>query len=288
MTSHNIDQQCGAARILAEARSDLQRLRTEVDLKPAQSGDVELSIAIPAYNEQARLPHTVLKTIQWCATRKLNFELILIDDGSKDQTLPLARLFEEGDSRIRSIACPHSGKGAAVRMGMLNAKGRYVLFMDADGATPLNEIPKLIAAIDAGYDVAIGSRIAGRAGGVEVKTSLHRRLIGRTFAMLVGLLAVKGIGDTQCGFKMFRREVASAIFSNQKIPGFAFDVEVLFIARQMGFSIAEIPVNWIAQPGSKVAIVRDSLRMLWDISHVRWLHRRMNADRQLVQQPEDA
>jgi hypothetical protein len=145
--------------------------------------------------------------------------------------------------------------------------------MDADGATPLSEIPKLLSALEQGFDVAIGSRVVQHPGEVEVKTKLHRRIIGRTFAFLVNVLAIEGIADTQCGFKMFRCDAAAGIFSRQKIAGFAFDVEILFLARRLALSILEIPVNWVAQPGSKVNLVADSIRMLWDISHVRWLHR---------------
>ena len=263
--------------VVEEARSSLGRLSASVELTPAPRGEVQLSIVIPAYNEQARLPRTVLETIHWCSTRKLDFELVIADDGSRDETLAIARLFEESDARIRVLACPHMGKGAAVRMGMLNAKGRFVLFMDADGATPLDELPKLLAALEQGYDVAIGSRVAQHPGEVEVKTKLHRRFIGRTFAFLVNLLAFEGIADTQCGFKMFSRDAAAVIFSRQKIVGFAFDVEVLFLARRLSLTIAEIPVNWVAQPGSKVNLVADSIRMLWDISHIRWLHRNFEA-----------
>jgi len=259
--------------VLEETRCILGRLSESVELKPPPQGGIELSIVIPAYNEQARLPRTVLETIRWCTVRNLDFELIIADDGSLDETMALARLFEESDVRIRALACPHMGKGAAVRMGMLNAKGRYALFMDADGATPLNEIPKLLAAVAEGQDVAIGSRVLQHPGEVEVKTALHRRFIGRSFAFFVNLFAVEGIGDTQCGFKMFRREAAAAIFSRQKTVGFAFDVEILYIARRLSMSISEIPVNWVAQPGSKVNLITDSIEMLWDISHVRWLHR---------------
>src|ERR1019366_2295697 len=156
--------------VIEETRSSLGQLRAAVDLKPVLRKEIQLSIVIPAYNEQARLPRTVLETLQWCTSRNLDFELILTDDGSRDETLTLARLFEERDIRIRTLACPHMGKGAAVRMGMLNAKGRFVLFMDADGATPLDEIPKLLAAIEEGHDVAIGSRVIQSPGEVEVKT----------------------------------------------------------------------------------------------------------------------
>jgi dolichyl-phosphate beta-glucosyltransferase len=258
--------------VLETTRASLDELATEVTLKPARRG-VQLSIVIPAYNEQARLPRTVLETMHWCSSRHLDFEVIIADDGSRDETLALGRLFEESDVRIRTIACPHMGKGAAVRMGILNAKGRCVLFMDADGATPLNEMTKLLAAIGQGSDVAIGSRVVQQPGEVEVRTSWHRRIIGRTFAFFVNLFAIEGVADTQCGFKMFRREAAAAIFSRQKVAGFAFDVEILFIAKKLSLKITEIPVNWAAQPGSKVNLVTDSIKMLWDISHIRWQHR---------------
>jgi len=224
--------------------------------------EIDLSIVIPAYNEQSRLPRTVLETIRWCTQRRVNFELIISDDGSRDETLALGRLFEQSDARVRTLACPHMGKGSAVRFGVLNARGRYVLFMDADGATPLDEIPKLTAALEQGHDVAIGSRVVQNPGEVEVKTSFHRRLIGRCFAFFVNLFAFGGIADTQCGFKMFRREAALAIFPRQKIAGFGFDVEILFIARRLSLSILEVPVNWVAQPGSKVNLVTDSFKML--------------------------
>jgi dolichyl-phosphate beta-glucosyltransferase len=259
--------------VIEDTRSRLGQLSELVELKPAPQRDIQLSIVIPAYNEQARLPRTVLETIVWCTTRHLDFELIIADDGSRDETLALARLFEQSDVRVRTLACPHMGKGASVRMGILNAKGRFVLFMDADGATPLSEIPKLLAALEDGHEVAIGSRIVQCPGEVEVRTSLHRRVVGRVFAFFVNLFAIDGIADTQCGFKMFRREAAVAVFSRQKTAGFAFDVEMLFIARRLSLSVAEVSVNWVAQPGSKVNLVTDSIRMLWDISIIRWLHR---------------
>jgi dolichyl-phosphate beta-glucosyltransferase len=257
--------------VVEETRSRLGQFGEA--LKPARRGEIQLSIVVPAYNEQGRLPRTVLETIRWCTARRVEFELIITDDGSRDETLAVARLFEDSDVRIRALACPHMGKGAAVRMGILNAKGSVVMFMDADGATPLDEIPKLIDAINGGHDVAIGSRVVQRPGEVEVKASAHRRLIGRVFALFVNLFAVEGIGDTQCGFKAFRRTAAEAIFVRQKTVGFAFDVEILYIAKRLGLSVSEIPVNWEAQPGSKVNLLTDSVKMLWDITHIRWLHR---------------
>ena len=258
------------------------------ELQRRRSKAVTLSIVIPAYNEEGRLPETLRKTVNWCGAHDLEFEVIVVDDGSRDGTLALGRLFEETDKRVRVLPCAHQGKGAAVRTGVLNAKGHFVLFMDADGATPLTEIPKLIAGIEEGYDVAIGSRVVSREGEAEVKTPLHRRIIGRTFAFFTGLLALGGIADTQCGFKMFRGDIAVAIFSRQKTVGFAFDVELLFIARRLSLSIVEVPVNWVAQPGSKVNLVTDSFRMLWDICRISWLHRNFEARRREAVEWRDA
>jgi dolichyl-phosphate beta-glucosyltransferase len=282
--AHRVElvQSLTPSTVVAETRSSLDALSASI-LAPTPRRNIDLSIVIPAYNEQARLPRTVLETIRWCSNRNIDFELIIADDGSNDGTLALGRLFEESDARVRALACPHMGKGATVRMGMLNSKGRFVLFMDADGATPLGEIPKLMAALEAGHDVAIGSRVLQYPGEVEVKTSIHRKFIGRVFAFFVNLFAIEGIADTQCGFKMFRREVVTAIFSQQKTHGFAFDVEVLYLARRMSLSISEIPVNWVAQPGSKVNLVTDSIKMLWEISHIRWMHRKFEADSRLLE-----
>lgn len=266
-----------ASPVIEEARLNLGELGSVVELKPAPQANIQLSIVIPAYNEQARLPRTILESLRFCTAQNLDFELIIADDGSRDETLALTQLFEASDSRIRALACPHAGKGSAVRLGMLNAKGRFVLFMDADGATPLNEIPKLMAALEAGKDVAVGSRVSKRIDEVEVKTSIHRRLIGRVFAFFVNMFAIEDIADTQCGFKMFRHEAAQAIFPLQKTIGFAFDVEILFIAKRLSLSIVEIPVNWVAQPGSKVNLVSDSIKMLWDITLIRWMHRNFDA-----------
>jgi dolichyl-phosphate beta-glucosyltransferase len=263
--------------VLDETLAYLNQFEPVDDLKPTLHEQVKLSIVIPAYNERARLPQTVMSTLRYCAEQELDFELIIADDGSSDETLALARAFERQDARIRALACPHMGKGSAVRLGMLNARGECVLFMDADGATPLHEIATLAAALDAGNDVAVGSRVIPQSAQVEVRTSLHRRLIGRTFAFFVNLFAVQGIADTQCGFKMFRRDAALQIFSLQKLAGFAFDVEVLFIARRLSLTIVEIPVNWASQPGSKVNLVTDSMKMLWDISLIRWTHRNFGA-----------
>jgi dolichyl-phosphate beta-glucosyltransferase len=275
--------------VMSRTLSKLEVLRSDVGLEaPDDRNGVLLSIVIPAYNERLRLPVTVLETIRWCHNQDVSYEIIIVDDGSTDDTLSLGQLLEQHDRNLRTLACPHKGKGAAVRMGMLNARGRYVLFMDADGATPLSEIPRLLVALERGHQIAIGSRVAQNPGDVTVETSLHRRIIGRAFALFVNVLAVSGIGDTQCGFKMFRREVIKPLFSRQRLDGFAFDVELLYIARQLHLSTVEIPVNWRNQPGSKVSLVADSVRMLRDLSKIRWMHRRTSIDSMAVgQEPSE-
>lgn len=265
-----------ASSVIDQTKVSLELLANTITLQPKPSADVYLSIVIPAFNEEQRLPRTLLETLRFCSARSLNFEIVIADDGSRDSTLTIVRLFEERDARVRALSCPHLGKGSAVRLGILNARGQFILFMDADGATPLTEISKLTSALEAGNDVAFGSRALHVSEVVKVKTSLHRRLIGRIFAFFVNVIAIGGVADTQCGFKMFRREAAQAIFPLQKTPGFAFDVEILFLARKLGFSIIEVPVNWVAQPGSKVNLVSDSIKMLWDITQIRWMHRNFN------------
>jgi dolichyl-phosphate beta-glucosyltransferase len=260
------------SEVLRDSRLSLDRLADELGVQRKAKDPLELSIVIPAYNERSRLPRTVLETITWCEANCPRYEILIIDDGSTDETLEIARLFSEYHDSITAIANPHMGKGAAVRTGMLNATGRHVLFMDADGATPLDEIPKLRARLDEGSPIAIGSRIAQRPGETLVVTSLHRKLIGRSFAAIVNVCGVSGIGDTQCGFKMFQREVVKEIFSRQKLNGFAFDVEILFLARRFSLTVSEVPVNWTNKEGSKVNLVLDSMRMLRDVLKLNVLH----------------
>jgi len=270
--------------VVADTCSRLSELSTELGINGKNVGDVYLSIVIPAFNEQERLPKTLLETIAWCNKNIHSYEIIITDDGSSDDTLEIGRLFSEHDSNVKVIACPHLGKGATVRMGMLNSTGTYALFMDADGATPLSEIPKLIAKIEEGYFVAIGSRVIQNPGETTVKTSLHRKIIGRTFAALVNIFAVSGIADTQCGFKMFKKDIKKELFSRQKINGFAFDVELLYLANKLSYPVAEVPVNWVNQKGSKVNLITDSIKMFKDILKIRFMHR--NLQEQYKESPD--
>jgi len=229
----------------------------------------DLSIVIPAYNEESRIALTVRDIVSYCRTRGRAFELILVDDGSRDGTTLVGRLLsrEFPELRLIRLAANH-GKGYAVRTGVVNAVGRTILFTDADGATPISEIERLERALDSGADVAVGSR-ALRAEGVRVHAKVYRHLIGRTFHFLVEWLADGGVKDTQCGFKLFRSPVAQDLFSRMRMNGFSFDVEVLVMARRRGYRVAEVPVNWTHQPGSKVRLTLDSVRMAADLVRIR-------------------
>jgi dolichyl-phosphate beta-glucosyltransferase len=229
----------------------------------------DLSIVIPAYNEETRIGPTVREMVSYCRGHERAFEIILVDDGSRDSTTSVARLLSEDfpELRVIRLAANH-GKGYAVRTGVVNALGRLVLFADADGATPIEEIERLERALESGVDVAVGSR-ALRATGVHVRAKLYRHLMGRTFHLLVEWLADGGVKDTQCGFKLFRSAVAQDLFSRMRMNGFSFDVEVLVMARRRGYRIAEVPVNWTHRPGSKVRLTLDSLQMAADLLRIR-------------------
>lgn len=233
------------------------------------AGTPDLSIIVPAYNEASRIEPTIRDIVGYCRSGRRVFELLLIDDGSSDETSSIGRRLSEEFPELRLIRlAANQGKGFAVRTGVLNATGRAVLFADADGSTPISEIERLESALNAGADVAVGSREGGGEA-VRVKAKLHRRLIGRTFHFLVESLANPGIKDTQCGFKLFRSEVSHDLFSRMRMNGFSFDVEVLVMARRRGYRVAEVPVNWTHQPGSKVRLTVDSLQMAADLFRIR-------------------
>jgi dolichyl-phosphate beta-glucosyltransferase len=228
----------------------------------APGAAVELSVVIPAFNEAARLPVFLDSVIEWCGKHQPDFEVIVVDDGSSDETAQLA-----GQRNARVIShLKNAGKGAAVRTGMLAAKGRLRLFADADGATTMDELPALIAA---GGDVAIGSR---EGADKLVQCSPLRRFLGRWFNRMVRMGSVKGIRDTQCGFKLFATKQAQALFEIAQEDGFAFDVELLLVAQRKGLSITEVFVNWTEIPGSKVRLFRDGWRMLKAVRRIkkRW------------------
>lgn len=231
--------------------------------------ETALSIVVPAYNEEHRLEPTLRRVMDYIASRGLDAEVIVVDDGSRDRTSAIVHGLRDEFENLRLIRLAENrGKGYAVRTGVINAWGRYVLFMDADGATSIDEIERLETAMQADAAIAIGSRQL-RAPDVQVKARLVRRTMGRTFHRCVSLLTVRGIEDTQCGFKLFRADAAHDLFSRMRMDGFSFDVEVLLMAQRRGYPIAEVPVNWTHQPGSRVNLVADSLRMLRDLFVIR-------------------
>lgn len=230
---------------------------------------VELSIVIPAFNEGTRLPATLDALLAFLDSETRRAEVIVVDDGSRDDTSAQVRRYESIDARVRLIRLPQNrGKGYAVRTGVVNAAGRLVLFADADGATPFDMLARLEAQLQAGARVAIGSR-GVRDRTTRVQARLYRRVLGRLFHAVVRTFAVHGITDTQCGFKLFDAEVAHDLFSRMRMSGFSFDVEVLLMAIRSGYRVAEVPVNWTHQPGSKVRVLRDGMLMARDVLRIR-------------------
>ncbi|MCU0693323.1 MAG: glycosyltransferase family 2 protein [Polyangiaceae bacterium] len=230
-----------------------------------------LSVVIPAFNEEARLEPTLRRVVQHLVQSGLDHEVIVVDDGSTDETAALTRRVAADCQVIRLIELGENrGKGAAVRAGVLAARGREILFSDADMATPIEELAKLRAALAAGNDIAIGSR-AVRGADIRVRQHRARELMGRTFNLLVQILALRGIRDTQCGFKLFPQAVARDLFARATVDGFAFDVELLVLAKRR-YRVAEVPVAWSHVEESKVSPGADAARMLVDLVRLRLRH----------------
>ena len=226
-----------------------------------------LSIVIPAYNEEERLGPTLARIRDWGRGRREAIEVIVSDDGSRDRTREVAAA-----AGVKVVGyAKNRGKGSAVRTGMLAAGGARVLMCDADLATPIEELDKLGAELDRGADLAIGSRAIDRSL-IETRQHPMRELMGRTFNGIVRLLVLGGIKDTQCGFKLFTREAAQDLFGRATVDGFAFDVEILWLARGR-YRIAEVPVVWRHVEESKVSPGMDAARMFADLVRIRWMHR---------------
>ena len=226
-----------------------------------------LSIVIPAYNEERRLPGSLEKVLSFLQTRDYPAEVIVVDDGSTDNTVGIVEGFMARYPFVSIIKNDHRGKGYAVRTGMLAARGTYVLFSDADLATPIGEVDRLLAFLGDGYDIAIGSREG--LGAQRINEPGYRHLMGRVFNLLVRLMAVGGFQDTQCGFKCFLDQAAIDLFSVQQLDGWTFDVEVLYIALKRGYRIREIPIPWYHIPGSRIRVLPDSMAMFMDLFTIR-------------------
>lgn len=229
----------------------------------------ELSVIIPAFNEEDRLPAYLERVLRYLRDSGADCEVIVVDDGSLDRTAELVQAMMGENPELEILRLPaNRGKGCAVRTGMLRATGKVRLFTDADGATPIEELARLRDVMEQGADIAVASRTIRDTGSV-VRYRVHRKVIGSVFNAIVRFMAVRGVSDTQCGFKLFTGESADDIFAYQTVDGFGFDVEVLFIARERGYRVVEVPVNWADVAGSKVSLFRDSLLMLRDVLRVR-------------------
>jgi dolichyl-phosphate beta-glucosyltransferase len=243
---------------------------------PSASPAPKLSIIIPCYNEEKRLPSTFEEILRYMEGFPYTWELLICDDGSKDATVAYGKEMraQHGD-HIRVIEAPgNMGKGAATRRGMLAAYGKYRLFTDADNSTPIEEVEKLLLALKKRRaHVAIGSR-ALKQSQLEVRQPWHREMMGRTFNAVVQNIATPGIRDTQCGFKLFTAEATEQLFGHQQLNGFSFDVEILYLARRFRYPTVEVPIRWINNEESKVSPVKDSLRVFRDVLTIRWIHRK--------------
>ncbi len=221
------------------------------------------SVVIPAYNEARRLPPYLDEVVAHFEGRAEPYEVIVVDDGSTDGTPEVVEAGRRPSVRVLRLG-RNSGKGAAVRAGMLAARGAYRLFTDADGATPIAELKRLEPALAGGADVVIGSReLVDRA--VTVAARAHRVAAGRVFNWLVARLGLRGVADSPCGFKAFTARAAERLFGGLRTRGFGFDVELLLTAQAAGYRIVEVAVNWADQAGSKVGVLRHGPGMLWEI-----------------------
>jgi dolichyl-phosphate beta-glucosyltransferase len=230
-----------------------------------------LSVVVPCFNEEQRLPRTIEQIERYLDGKHVQYELILVDDGSSDGTRRVMEAAKERHADVQVQVLPRNrGKGRALATGVAVAKGDEILITDADLSTPIEELDKLQAALSNGAGVAIGSR-ALRGSRVEISQPIYRVLMGKAFNLIVQVVLLPGIWDTQCGFKLFRADVARGVFEGLITDGFGFDPEVLYRARKQGVKIAEVPVVWRNSAPTKVSPVRSSLDMLKHVIRLRFL-----------------
>jgi len=231
-----------------------------------------ISVIIPAYNESLRISKTLNKILSFIEdNNEYDFEVIVVNDGSNDNTNEVVLSFANViliDNKV------NKGKGSVIRQGMLSAQGDYLLFSDADLSTPIEELEKLLSFIK-DFDIVIGSR-ALQNDLIKEHQPFYREIMGKTFNLFVQLLVVKGIKDTQCGFKLFKNEVAKKIFGSSKIDGFSFDVETIYLASKFRFKVKEVPVLWFNDDRSKVDPIKDSIKMFRELLVIKNLHKNQN------------
>ncbi len=243
---------------------------------------IDYSIVIPAYNESAKITGTLTQVVNFMNSFNESYEVVVVDDGSADDTVKRVEAYQKDHPKVRLIKNPHKGKGPTVWKGIMEAKGEYVYLADADLSSPMEELKKMSIWIkDNDYDIAIASREGH--GADRIDEPFYRHLMGRVFNLWVQLVALPGIEDSQCGFKLFKNEVAKDIFSRLTIYGEqaqerekaymgAFDVEVLFVAQHLGYKIKEVPVKWVYVETTRLNPISDSINMALDVLKVRLNH----------------
>ena len=230
-----------------------------------------LSVVIPAFNEEARICHTLDQVTAYLQSRDYTWEIVVADDGSSDGTAQIVASFKARHPEIRLISLEHRGKGGAVKRGMLEATGQYRFLCDADLSMPIEQVERFLPPSMEGVDIALGSRET--AGARRIGEPARRHLMGRVFNVLIRALVLPGLMDTQCGFKCFRGELVAELFRHQEVEGFAFDVEILYRGRRLGLVMREVGIDWYFREGSKVRPVRDAVGMIWDLLKIRWRRR---------------
>lgn len=231
-----------------------------------------ISLVIPAFNEEKRLGKSLEKLSEFLRNQSEEFEVVVVDDGSTDTMVEVARSFSNKIPKLQVVSLPYNqGKGAAVNRGFKESQGEIVVFTDADFSTPITETTKLLSKIEEGYDIAVGSRAVDR-NLVKEHQNFFRELMGRASNLLIQIVAVSGISDTQCGFKAFNRKTTQIIFEKQVIFGYGFDIELLHLAGKLGLKVTEVPVLWYNDEASKVSPVKDAIITLYELFKIRFTH----------------
>ncbi len=237
-----------------------------------------LSLIIPAFNEEGRLPSTLLQVDNYIKSQSFSSEVLVIENGSLDNTYPIAQAFAKEHKNFGVQRTPTRGKGLAVHQGMLSATGEYRMMLDADLSMPVDQITRFLPPAQKDKDIVIASREAP--GAIRYNEPSYRHIGGRLINTMIKIFALPGLQDTQCGFKCFRAEVAQDLFSKQIITGWSFDIEILYIARRRGYSISEIPIPWYFSEQSHLRPLQDAGRLFLDLLRIRSNSRRGLYDRQ--------